>query len=501
MFNQAYWNEPLLKDLSKSGRYGYAPRINDEISSDIGKIDEIIPTKLRRSNLSLPKISQPQLVRHFTRLSQMNFSIDLGIYPLGSCTMKHNPKLNERLASDSRLKCLHPYQPLSSSQGILKLLYDLSNVLGEVTGLPSVSLSPAAGAHGEFVGVLIIKSWIKEKNESETRTEMLVPDSAHGTNPATASLAGFKVVKVPSDNNGLVDVDSVKRLSSDKTAGLMLTNPNTLGLFEKNIEEISNIVHEAGGLMYYDGANMNALLGKARPGDMGFDIAHLNLHKTFTTPHGGGGPGAGPVCVSNSLSDFLPSPMIVNNDGNYSLNYNIPKTIGRVKAFYGNLAILFRAYSYICLMGSDGLNEVSSQAVLAANYLLSKLNPKYVSLDHIGTSRVMHEFVISLDKIKSNTSRPALEIGKALLDYGVHSPTVYFPLTVNEGMMIEPTETESKEDLDQYANHLNSLFDIATTSPDSLLSKPQKTSIGRLDEANASRVSTMKLNWSQSSSL
>ncbi|MFQ5998520.1 MAG: aminomethyl-transferring glycine dehydrogenase subunit GcvPB, partial [Candidatus Bathyarchaeia archaeon] len=365
-FRQAVWTEPLLSELSSPGRRGSNFGPDDRLKKIYEQSEDFIPQKLKRTKLALPSLSEPQVVRHFLRLSQMNFGVDFGMYPLGSCTMKYNPKIAERLAGNPNMLNSHPLQYFGSCQGILEILYDLSEMLAEITGMARMSLAPAAGAQGEYVGTLIMKAFFRDRGELEKRREILIPDSAHGTNPATAVMAGFRVIKIASNENGLIDVNAVKEALSDATAGVMLTVPNTLGLFENKIEEISKIVHDVGGLMYYDGANMNALLGRARPGDMGFDIVHLNLHKTFSTPHGGGGPGAGPVGVAPHLIEYLPIPLVEKSQRGYYLEEKVPKTIGRVRGFVGNVAILLRAYVYILLYGKDGLPMVSGQSVLAA---------------------------------------------------------------------------------------------------------------------------------------
>lgn len=495
MYRQAEWHEPLLLELSRKGRRGFLSYELAQLESLVGKAESYVPKTLQRRKLALPELSEPQVIRHFLHLSQMNYGVDSNTYPLGSCSMKYNPKLAERIASNPKLTRLHPYQPFETTQGTLKILYELSAMLAEISGTERVSLAPAAGAHGEFLGTLITRAWIEDKNETETRNEMLVPDSAHGTNPASASMAGFRVVKVPSDNQGLVSVEAVKTMVSKKTAGMMLTVPNTLGLFEKNIMQICEIVHEAGGLMYYDGANMNALLGRVRPGDMGFDIVHLNVHKTFGTPHGGGGPGAGPVGVSRELVDYLPIPLIDYNGRAYHLNFQVPKTVGRIKGFLGNVGVLVRAYLYLLMLGREGLKTVSEQAVLASNYLLRKIDSTAYRLPFNPRLPPKHEFVVSSAPLKDETGVTAGIIGKALLDEGVHAPTIYFPLTVEEALMIEPTETEPLESLEAYAAALNTVAHKARTNPESLKNVPRQTSVGRLDEVKASHPLTTYLNW------
>ncbi len=412
--------------------------------------------------------------------------------------MKYNPKVSERLGRNRGLINAHPHQPEESVQGLLEILYNLSQMLAEITGTDKVSLAPAAGAQGEFVGALIMRAYIRDKGELETRDEMLVPDSAHGTNPASAAMAGFKVVKVPSNREGQVDIESVKEKVSERTAGMMLTVPNTLGLFERNIIEITRLVHDAGGLMYYDGANMNALLGRVRAGDMGFDIVHINVHKTFSTPHGGGGPGAGPVGVVSKLADYLPIPTVERRSRGYYLNYVLAKSIGRVKGFHGNIGVLLRAYVYISMLGSGGLKKVSEQSVLASNYLLKQLDQNAYSLPYAESTPRKHEFVVSCQPLKDKAGVRTMEIAKSLLDEGVHAPTTYFPLIVDEALMVEPTETEPFENLDQYANILNQTARAALTDPVARLritNAPNNTAVSKLDEVKASHPATLVLNW------
>lgn len=492
VFHQAVWDEPLISELGGNGRVGitlpsYKPI--DEIFNE-----SFVPRKLRRKQIRLPKLSQPEVVRHFTRLSQMNFGVDLGPYYLGSCTMKHNPKVSERIAANPNFTELHPYQNEDSIQGILQIFYELSEMLAEITGTDKVSLSPAAGAHGELVGALMIRKHLEEIGEKQ-RDEMLVPDSAHGTNPATAAMAGFKVIKVASDEEGLVDVEALKSVVSNKAAGMMLTVPNTHGLFERNIEEICSIVRDSGGLMYYDGANMNAILGRARPGDMGFDIVHLNLHKTFATPHGGGGPGSGPVGVKDHLADYLPIPLIGKKGKKFTIDYDVPKSIGRVKNFYGNSGPLLRAYVYIRMFGREGLQQISGQAVLAANYLHAKIRDHDYTLSHKTRAPLKHEFVVSVKALAAATGVRATDIAKAILDEGLHSPTTYFPLTVEEDLMIEPTDSEPMSALDRYAEVLNNIAKTVRKDPSKVLESPRNTAVGRLDEVKANHPLTLTLNW------
>lgn len=490
MFRQAVWDEPLIIELSRQGRRGLSPLPTQNVHPE-----NLIPKELKRESICLPSLSEPQVIRHFVHLSQMNYGVDCGPYPLGSCTMKYNPKISQRLAANPYLRRLHPYQPEESAQGILEILYQLSEMLAEITGTDHVSLLGAAGAHAEFMGALIMRRWSEDRGELGTREEMLVPDSAHGTNPASAAMAGFKVVKIPSDKDGLVSVEAVKAAVSNKTVGMMLTVPNTLGLFEKNILEISSLIHESGGLMYYDGANMNALLGRARPGDMGFDIVHMNLHKTFATPHGGGGPGAGPLGVQEHLRDYLPVPLISFDGSKYVFSYNLPRTVGRARSFYGNIAVLVRAYIYIMLMGKNGLKQVSEQASLAANYVLRQLDPSSFDLPYSKNTPRKHEFAVSATPLKKKTGVSAMDVAKSILDEGLHSPTTYFPLIVDEALMVEPTETEAVEDLDRYIAALNRIAAQAAIDPNEVLKKPQNTAIGRLDEVKASHPRTLAYTW------
>ena len=495
-FRQARWGEPVLFEISKKGRKGYSlPAASDKILPYERETD-ILPSKLLRSvPLDLPEISEPEIVRHFVRLSQMNYAIDLGMYPLGSCTMKYNPKVSQRIARNSKIANLHPYQDESTVQGMLKILSQLEFFLCEITGMARFSLAPAAGAQGEYVGDVIVRNYLFDQGMTE-KSEMLVPDSAHGTNPASAAMAGFKVVKIPSSKEGIVTAEELKKVISKRTAGMMLTVPNTLGIFEREIEEIASMIHEVNGLMYYDGANMNALLGKVRPGDMAFDIVHVNAHKTFATPHGGGGPGAGPVGVSERLTDYLPVPIIEKSEsGSLRLEYDRPKSIGCIKSFYGNCGVLLRAFCYILSLGAEGLASVSEQAVLASNYLLSMIDPSnfYTPFSR-GVPR-KHEFVISALPLKNSTGINAGDVAKAILDYGSHSPTTYFPLIVPEALMIEPTETESIENLDEYASILNDIASKSRSNPELVRSSPLKTTVGRLDEYKASHPGSMVLRW------
>jgi glycine dehydrogenase subunit 2 len=488
-FSQALWDEPLLKELSRPGRVGTTIPSDSKITSQFRDPASLIPASVRRQSVNLPELSELQVLRHFNRLSQMNFSVELGMYPLGSCTMKYNPKVSEVLSGSDFMKNAHPLQPEETVQGLLSIFHELEGFLKEVTGMHRFSLSTAAGAQGELAGVLMIRKYLREHGQG-AREEVLVPDSAHGTNPASAAMGGFKVVKVPSDSNGQVRANVVSGLCSDKTAGMMFTVPNTLGLFESEVVEVCQAVHDAGGLMYYDGANMNALLGRARPGDMGFDIVHLNLHKTFGTPHGGGGPGAGPVGVTKKLADYLPVPLVSKGKKGCSLDYDVKHTIGPLKGFVGNSAVLLKAYVYIRLLGASGLADVSSLAVLAANYLWKSLDPQAFPVSHGKDLRRKHEAVVS---VESELPGAALTVAKAVLDYGMHAPTVYFPLIVREALMIEPTESEPVEMLDEYAAALNEIY--REMKEGTLGVVPRNTSVGKVDEVKASHPMTLRVHW------
>src|SRR5213593_749918 len=450
MYRQARWDEPLIIDRSQPGKIGHLPMRPSEVEMNAsGNVMKLVPSSLRRNGAPpLPEVSEPEVVRHFVRLSQENYSPDLGIYPLGSCTMKYNPKSSELAVQTAKLEKLHPEQDESTVQGILALVFHLERMLAEITGMSRMTLQPAAGAHGEYLGCLITRAFHRSKNELEQRTEMIVPDSAHGTNPASAAMAGFKVVVVPSNSEGMVDLEELANVAGPRTAGLMITNPNTLGIFERNILEIARIIHKAGGLLYYDGANFNPLLGKVRPGDMGFDILHLNLHKTFATPHGGGGPGAGPVGVTRSLERFLPVPLIGFDGKKYYYDYDVPDTVGKIRAFHGNIGILVRAYTYIMSLGAEGLKTVAETAVLNTNYILSKILASGTYDLPFARAR-KHEFVLSAKKLYDSTGVRAMDLAKRMLDKGVHAHTTYFRQIVVEALMVEVPETESLADLDQ----------------------------------------------------
>ena len=441
--------------------------------------------ELLRSNLPLPELSQPEVVRYFTRLSQLNYSVDTQFYPLGSCTMKYNPKVNDQVASLPGLASLHPLAPQEASQGALKLLHRLQGYLSEVTGMAATCLAPIAGAQAELSGVLMVRAYHLSRGDTQRRV-MLIPDSAHGTNPASAAMGGFQVESIPSDSHGNMDLGALKEAVGNDLAGIMLTLPSTLGLFENDIVEICDVVHQAGGLVYGDGANLNALLGQAKLGHLGFDVVHINLHKTFSTPHGGGGPGAGPLCAGEMLAPFLPTPVVERVEGAEGQAYNLgtpAQSIGKVAAFHGNFGVLVRAYAYIRSLGAEGLRQISQDAVLNANYLLARLRDAYdLSYDRI----CMHEVVISASRQKKQ-GVGGLDIAKRLLDYGFHAPTMYFPLIVDEALMIEPTEAESKETLDAFIEALLAIAEEASTDPDLVHHAPYTTPVSRLDEARAAR--------------
>jgi glycine dehydrogenase subunit 2 len=482
--------EPLVFEISRPGRCAAVLPTLDVPPTEL-------PAGLVRENLPLPEVSEIDLVRHYTRLSQMNYAVDIGYYPLGSCTMKYNPKINEDMARLPGFTRLHPYQDEDTVQGALFLMYHLQEFLKEIGGFAGVSLQPAAGAHGELTGVLMMRAYHLDRGHDH-RDVILVPDSAHGTNPATTSMSGLRVEEIPSDERGNVDMTALKAACEehgDHLVGMMLTNPNTLGLFDENVEEIAALVHGHGGLMYGDGANMNALLGIARPGDLGFDVLHYNLHKTFSTPHGGGGPGSGPVGASESLVDFLPAPIVgveVDKAANEEPVYTFidpPKSIGRVKAFYGHFGVLVRAYTYIRILGAAGLRRVAEYAVLNANYVKERVKGAYpVPYDRT----CMHEFVCE-GRIEGAPDVHALDISKRLIDYGFHPPTNYFPLIVREALMIEPTETESKDTLDAFADAMLSIAEEARTNPDLLHEAPHKAPVRRLDEVRAAKE--LVLRW------
>jgi glycine cleavage system P protein (glycine dehydrogenase) subunit 2 len=484
-------DELTIFERSRPGRRAFVvPRL------DVPErpLDELLAPELRRDEPPrLPEVSEPEIVRHYNRLSKRNFDLDTGFYPLGSCTMKHNPKLHERLAALPGHAKLHPLQRPERAQGALELMWRLQHALSEISGLPHVSLQPSAGSHGELAGVLLTRAYHEDRGDR--RTKVLTPDTAHGTNPATVTMAGYEVVKVGTDEHGNVDLDDLRAKADEDVACLMLTNPSTLGLFETNIEEISRIVHGVGATLYYDGANLNAIMGICRPGDMGFDIVHFNLHKSFTQPHGGGGPGAGPIAVSERIEPYLPRPQVVRRDSDnghgpaYDLDFDRPKSIGRLRGFQGNYGVFVRSYAYIRSLGASGLRDVSEVAVLNANYLLARLRAAGV-LEHLPVAydRIcMHEFVLSGAPMKRELQIKTLDLAKRLLDHGVHPPTVYFPLLVDEALLIEPTETETKETLDRFVEILVELLQEAAEDPEVARGAPYDTPVRRLDEAGAAR--------------
>jgi len=464
-------------------------------------LDELIPARLRRREPArLPEVSEPELVRHYVRLSRRNFDLDSGFYPLGSCTMKHNPRLHERVAALAGHARLHPLQDPARAQGALALMWSLERALGEIAGLPAVSLQPSAGSHGELAGVLLTRAYHADRGEQ--RRYVLTPDTAHGTNPATVTMAGYEVIKVGTSADGGVDLDDLRAKADAQTACLMLTNPNTLGLFDANIEEIVRIVHDVGATTYYDGANLNAVMGISRPGDMGFDIVHFNLHKSFTQPHGGGGPGSGPIAVSERIAPYLPRPAIVRHGGEetngsgreFDLDYDRPKSIGRLRGFHGNYGCFVRAYAYICSLGAAGLRDASEVAVLNANYLLAKLRTLGVTelLPPAYDRICMHEFALTGAPMKHELGIRTLDLAKRLLDHGYHPPTVYFPLLVEEALLVEPTETETKETLDAFAEAIAAILSEAREDPEIARGAPYTTPVRRLDEAGAAKQPVLR---------
>ncbi len=480
--------EKLLIEKSVSGRRGYSLPELDVPAIDI---NSALPAGFARSTEPmLPEISENEIARHYYKLSHLNYSLEDGFYPLGSCTMKYNPKVNEVTASTPGLVDLHPCTEPKDAQGALRIMYELGEALKEIFGLPGVSLQPAAGSHGEFTGIMTFRAYHLH-NGNVHKNVILIPDSAHGTNPASAAIAGFKIVSIKSQANGRIDLADLAAKCTDDVAGFMLTNPNTLGLFEDQISDIQKLVHGCGGLMYMDGANLNALMGLTRPGDMGFDCVHTNLHKTFSTPHGGGGPGSGPICVSEKLIPFLPVPQIVKNGDKYEMIEDIPTSIGKVHSYFGNFGVLVRAYTYIRMLGAKGLREVSETAILNANYVFAQLKENF---EVPYNEHCMHEFVLSGDLQKKN-GVVTKDMAKRLLDYGYHAPTIYFPLIVHEALLIEPTETESKERLDDFANAMNAIAKEARETPELVTSAPLKAPLKRLNDALAAR--NLNITWTR----
>jgi glycine dehydrogenase subunit 2 len=482
-------DEPLIFERGGEGRKGYSlPKWDvEEVEAK-----NLIPSQLLRNELEgFPRVSETDVVRHFTRLSQWNYGVDSGFYPLGSCTMKYNPKVNEEIARMKGFVQLHPYTPEEFAQGALKLMYELEGFLSEITGMDRVTLQPAAGAHGELTGIRMIKACLQARGEK--RKKILVPDTAHGTNCSTSTIASYQMVEVKSNERGVISPEKVTEMMDEDVAAIMVTNPNTLGLFEESLAEVAEIVHRKGGFVYCDGANLNALMGIVKLGDLGMDLVHLNLHKTFSTPHGGGGPGAGPVAVKKELVPYLPVPVIEKEGETYKLNYDCPDSIGKMRAFYGNFGVVLKAYTYVLSMGPEGLKRASEMAILNANYLMKRLKGLYY-LPH--ERPCMHECVFT-DRFQEKFHVSTLDISKRLIDYGYHPPTIYFPLVVKGALMIEPTETESKESLDEFIDTMIMIAKEAEENPDLLRQAPQKVKVRRLDEVLAARKP--KLRWTPSS--
>jgi glycine dehydrogenase subunit 2 len=490
VFRQAVWDEPLIFEYPNGEKTGFAPLSREDLE-EINKAKEKLGA-LYRERLNIPNLSELEVVRHFTRLTQMSFGVDTGPVPLGSCTMKYNPRLGWKLSSHPSVTSVHPEMIRAGlADGLLEIAYYVQETLKAITGMDECSLQPPAGASGEFAGVLMIKAYLRDKGE-QSRDEMLVADSAHGTNPASSAMGGFKVIRVPTNQEGLVDIDALRSVAGDRTAGFMLTNPNTLGLFESGIEEIASIVHSAGGYLYYDGANLNGILGIARPGDMGFDIVHLNLHKTFSSPHGGGGPGAGVICAKGSLKEYLPGYVIRrDSDGKLSL-HRMPRSIGDMATYYASFTGVIYTYVFLLGHGEGGLREVAINAVLNTNYLISLLHGvRGLSLPYRSDVPRLHEVVFSARDLVKETGVGAGDIAKYLLDKGLHAPTIYFPLIVEEALMIEMTETESAEVVEEYAKAIKEAVDLAYRSPSVLQSSPMNTSVKRLDAVRANHPKTM----------
>ncbi|MDP9276832.1 MAG: aminomethyl-transferring glycine dehydrogenase subunit GcvPB [Actinomycetota bacterium] len=487
------------KTIFEKSKQGRRAAVLPEAGVPERPLEELIPERLLRAEPPrLPEISEPEIVRHYNRISRRNFDLDTGFYPLGSCTMKHNPRLNERVASLRGHARLHPAQDPKRAQGALELMWLLQETLAEICGLPHVSLQPSAGSHGELAGLLLTRAYHADRGEQ--RSKVLTPDTSHGTNPASVTMAGYEVVKVATNERGGVEIDDLRAKASDEVACLMLTNPNTLGLFDENITEMAEIVHGVGGTLYYDGANLNAIMGHSRPGDMGFDIVHVNLHKSFSQPHGGGGPGGGPIAVSDRIEPFLPRPQVVRRDGangaepSFDLDFERPKSIGRLRGFQGNFGVFVRSYAYMLSLGGDGLAEASETAVLNANYLLARLRKgragRYlpVAFDRLP----MHEFVLSGKPAKVELGVQTLDVAKRLLDFGFHPPTVYFPLLVDEALMVEPTETEPRENLDAFADAIDRILEEAESDPEIAKQAPYTTPVRRLDEVKANRTPVVR---------
>ncbi len=481
-WRQAVWREQLIYEYSSEGKTGIL------ITDDLTEMKIELPgTIKRKSKLELPEVSEVEVARHYTRLSQMSYGVDLGPVPLGSCTMKYNPKINEDLASSERVAMLHPLQPMEDVQGILEIMYELQQMLAYITGMDACSLSIPAGASGELAGALMIKKYHSDTG-GDNRDEMIVPDSAHGTNPASARMAGFKVITIPSNNNGTVDLDALKSVVGNRTAGIMLTNPNTLGLFEKDILEIADIIHSAGGKLYYDGANLNGILGIARPGDMGFDIVHINLHKTFSTPHGGGGPGGGAVCAKGEMTDYLPRPVVRKGEKGYYIDSTCSNCIGRLHSFYGNIPVDVKGYAYIKSLGGEGLRKVSITSTLNTNYFVKIIErSEAYNIPYDPRAPRKHEVVISAEPLKEKYGITADDVAKYLLDNGFYAPTIYFPLIVKEALMIEFTESETLENIEEYTRVLEKIEKIAEENPDLIKESPRNTAVRRIKAAEANK--------------
>lgn len=478
--------EKLIFEKSRAGRKAYTLPMLDV------PVAESLPSEYKRKNdAELPELGENEIARHFLRLSQLNYNIETGLYPLGSCTMKYNPKVNEKTASMSGFVNVHPCASAENVQGALQIMYETGEFLKELTGFQGVTFQPAAGSNGEFTGIMLFRAYHRARKDFK-RTKILIPDSAHGTNPASASIAGFQIESIKSQADGRVDLEDLKSKCNDEVAGFMLTNPNTVGLFEYQIVEIEKLIHGCGGLMYMDGANLNALLGIVRPGDMKFDCVHINLHKTFSTPHGGGGPGSGPVCANEKLTPYLPVPQIIKNGDKYELKEDIQTSIGKIHSFFGNFGVIVRAYTYMRMLGAKGVREVSENAILNANYLLAKLKTKYEA--PFKTEHCMHECVLSGD-IQKKEGVSTKDIAKRLLDYGYHAPTIYFPLIVHEAMLIEPTETESIDSLNEFADAMLKIADEAKNNPELVLNAPLTTPVKRLDDALAARK--LNVRWTK----
>ena len=493
-WRQARWGEPLVYEIGSPRNGGFVPPYWGEdqgLADIVGEPWERLGTLSRGETPQLPGLSEVEAARHFNRLAQMSYGVDLGPVPLGSCTMKYNPKISEEVAADRRLRMLHPLQDEDTVQGLLEMLYLLERWLAELTGMDRCSLQPPAGAAGELAGALMIRKYHADRGEE--RDEMLVPDSAHGTNPASAAMAGFHVVRVPTSERGTVDLEALRAALGPRTAGLMLTNPNTLGIFESDIIDIANMVHDAGGLLYYDGANLNGIMGIVRPGDMGFDIIHLNIHKTFAAPHGGGGPGAGVVCAKGELVDYLPRPLIERGeDGRYRWDYRCDRCIGSVRVFYGNIVPLVKGFLYIAALGGQGLREAAIQSVINTNYFITLMKGvRGYSLPYDPERPRKHELVLSAAQLARETGVTAGDIAKALLDYGLHAPTIYFPLIVEEALMIEFTESEPRRSIEAYAQALREIAEEAYRNPERLKAAPRNTAVRRVDEVYANHPRTM----------